>query len=51
MSYKDMDTEDLLEAWHAETEIAEGTDDWEKVAEIEQEMIRRGMDPAEEAQR
>jgi len=43
--------EELLQLWHTETERAEELDEWDAVAAVEEEMIKRGMDPAAEAER
>lgn len=49
MEWKNYTDEALITLWHNESKKAELTDDWTKVHEIEEEMIRRGMDPAAEA--
>lgn len=41
--------EALISLWHKETHTAELTDNWEYICAIEEEMVRRGMDPAAEA--
>ena len=51
MNLKALSDEKIIEIWHVETTKAEETDIWDLVAAIEQEMKRRGMDPAAEAQR